>query len=322
MDSSDNKCPKCKESITFDSVNQVWFCNHCKSEFLDKDIQKNQAVTPVKIYHCDNCCEQYATVNSEFNCIYCGNNLNQAAEEFIKPDYIKPFVNNKNDAIKVFKKMLKNRIFYPNILKKSTIINNIKGVYVPFWIYNFEINGKVTFLGMDEVNNINSKYEITNDCHFEFVNYMISASKNFPNNLIDSLELYNYSDLTEYDDNYLAEYAILQNSINEEESFDKIKSEAMNVSIGKVRKAINHNKKKLHSNNMEITNINKKCVLLPIWIVSVIYNDKNYILAMNDFNGKTFNNVPTSMIKTIVLSIIIFIIYFVIGLIVMKVLGG
>lgn len=91
----------------------------------------------MKVYNCPSCgaeliCDESTAATS---CPYCGN-PNIVPGQFggtLRPDFVLPFRLSKEDAVAALKKHYKGKIFLPGSFTAGNHIQEIKGVYVPFW---------------------------------------------------------------------------------------------------------------------------------------------------------------------------------------------
>ena len=87
----------------------------------------------------------------------------------------------------------------------------------------------------------------------------------------------------------------------------------MNTSISKARSACRHGTAVVSKNDLSINNKKTYYILLPVWMVSIKYRNKDYIFAMNGDTGKIVGDIPVSVGKTILWIFIFLIIFFLIG---------
>lgn len=79
------------------------------------------------------------------SCPYCGNKVVMKGQfdGALRPDYIIPFKKDKKQAKEAYRKHLEGKKFLPGVFKQQNHIDEIKGVYVPFWI--FDLKAKADF---------------------------------------------------------------------------------------------------------------------------------------------------------------------------------
>ena len=103
----------------------------------------------MRAYSCPSCgaeliCDETTAATS---CPYC-NNPTVVPGQFsgvLKPDYVLPFKLNKEDAIKALKKHYRKKILLPSTFSKANHLEEIKGMYVPFWMYDGKARGSIQF---------------------------------------------------------------------------------------------------------------------------------------------------------------------------------
>lgn len=96
----------------------------------------------LKVYSCPSCgaeliCDETTAATS---CPYCGNPAVVPGQlgGALKPDFVIPFKLSKEDAIAALKEHYKGKKLLPKSFTESNHINEIKGVYVPFWLFDGE----------------------------------------------------------------------------------------------------------------------------------------------------------------------------------------
>ena len=94
----------------------------------------------MKAYCCPSCgaellCDATTAATS---CPYCGNPsvIPGQLTGILKPDFVLPFKLSKEDAIKALKKHYLKKPLLPSTFSKANHLEEIKGVYVPFWMYD------------------------------------------------------------------------------------------------------------------------------------------------------------------------------------------
>lgn len=340
MDVLDNKCPACGAKIAFNPVNQMWDCEYCGSKFTLEEMQRHDnasnedanevelledSVEEIDVYRCKNCgaeimADEHTT--STF-CVYCGstailkNRINQGRV----PNYIIPFKNVKEDAIAAFKRVTKGKPLMPKCFKDPKNIQKITGVYIPFWAYDLIARGEVEFEASDIKNWSDSKYYYTKTSrysvkkngYFDYSKVLADASSRFPNDLMDSLEPFNYDGLQEYNHAYLSGFLAEKYDVDESDGLGRVTERTNNTSIDLIKNTIEHQTKRVVNNGLEVSASHTHYIMLPVWMVNIKYGDKNYTFAMNGQTGKIVGNIPIGVKETIMWSIIIFVILFALG---------
>lgn len=348
MDAQDNKCPACGATITFSPTDQMWICGYCSSKYsleqleqmqskisvVQEDEQVVEQVLPestigdVDVYRCKNCGAEIMadkTTTATF-CVYCGSTaiLQERILNGRAPDYIIPFKTTKADAINGFKKITKGKLLVPKSFKRSENIEKISGVYIPFWAYDLEANGEVEFEVCDVKTWTSGNYKykkidkflVRKSGHFDFLKVIADASTRFSDDLMDSLEPFDYSELMVYNHAYLSGFFAEKYDINEDEGLERVAERAKNTATSEIQKTVGHDERRIINNGLRVSSRYTHYILLPVWMLKIKYNDKIYTFAMNGQTGKIIGNVPIGLKETIKWGIIFFLILFVIGFIV------
>lgn len=333
MEALDNKCPACGAVIKFNPVNQMWDCEYCNSKFTLEDMKKynnasskkandgkvETSANGIDVYSCSNCGAEVVAdehTASTF-CIYCGNTTilkNRLSGEF-SPTKVIPFKKVKDDAIKAFKSLSKGRPLMPKFFNNSKNIEKITGVYIPFWVYDYHFEGDVSFKCTDtrcwndyDYSYTETKiYSVTKNAYIDFKNVPVDGSSRFKDELMDSIEPFNFEELVDYNHAYLSGFLAEKYDVTSEEAEVRALTRAENSAVDAVRSSIaNHSNKVLQNNGMIKKKLDSNYILLPIWMVNIKYSNKMYTFAMNGQTGKLVGDIPLDHTKVVVYSILIF----------------
>ena len=175
-DLKEYKCPACGGSIEFDSHLQKMKCPYCDTEFeldtlkeFDEQIKREAAqeddlsgwqtdaggewqegeTDGMNVYTCQSCGGEIIAdeTTGATNCPYCGNPVIMTAKfkGALRPDLVIPFKLDKKAAKEAYYKHIKGRRLLPKTFRKENHIDEIKGVYVPFWLFDADVNADVRY---------------------------------------------------------------------------------------------------------------------------------------------------------------------------------
>ncbi len=164
----ENKCPACKASIKFNPKVGKFKCEYCGSEFTLEEMQKhsdnasgekkNRKDSKVEDdnveyvqYHCESCGAEIVAdeQTAATFCVYCGNTAilkSKLSGEFA-PDKMLVFKKDKQSSITAFKSLGKGRPLMPRDFNSEKNIEKIRGVYIPFWLYDINVSGDLNMTG-------------------------------------------------------------------------------------------------------------------------------------------------------------------------------
>lgn len=84
----------------------------------------------------------------------------------LKPEYVLPFKLAKEDAVKALKAHYKGKPFLPKAFSAENHVQEIKGVYVPFWMFDGEAEGWANYKASRSHTHREGDYEVTRTEHF------------------------------------------------------------------------------------------------------------------------------------------------------------
>ena len=167
------KCPCCGGAVEFNSNVQKMKCPYCDTEFemdvlqsYNEELQKDEEdalfwespaggewqegeTDGMRIYICESCAGEIIGDENlgATKCPYCGNNVvikGQFSGD-LKPDYVIPFKLDKKAAKEAFKNHLQGKKLLPKLFKDENHLEEIKGMYVPFWLFDADVNGHMRY---------------------------------------------------------------------------------------------------------------------------------------------------------------------------------
>ena len=332
----DNQCPSCKAPIVFNPKLGLFKCDYCGGEFtadqvrdmekaekvLQEEIKKNPRVTKDDKYVTYNCPDCGAQVIADENtaatfCVYCGNTSiikNRLTGKFA-PSKLIPFKFEKDDAVQAFKGLRKGRPFMPKLFNDEKNIEKITGVYIPFWLFEVSTGGAIEASGTkvqtwtrgDTHYTKTDYYELIREGSMKFHRIPVDGSTRFDNDIMNTIEPFDYSKLVNYNHAYLAGFLAEKYDVEDSEAFADAEARAKEsarrvftndmVGFGAVVEK---------SNTIAATKDNVEYVLLPVYMVNVKYKDKYYLFAMNAESGEFVGNIPLDKGKVVLWTVMIF----------------
>lgn len=318
MNVSDHKCLACNAQLKFNPETQKWECEYCASSYsleeLEKYYNKNQkeeSNSNLSGYNCPNCgaeiiMEDTTTATS---CVYCGSNAiikNKLEGEFA-PSKIIPFKKTKQEAIQAFKAYKKGKLFMPNEFTNPSNIDKISGIYIPFFVYDCDVDSTIHVDAKIIKHWSDSNYNYTKTDFYDvkragtmyFDNIPVDGSSKFPDDIMNSIEPFDYNDFKDFNTSYLSGFLSERYDTNMDELFSIAEKRAKTSAINELLNTIKgYDFKALKNDITKITKNNtSEYVLLPVWMLNVNFNNKMYTFAMNGQTGKFVGNIPISKKK-------------------------
>lgn len=281
-----------------------------------EEIDANEDVKNNNTGYMCNSCRTIFTTNSIDNCPICGGKSFVSSNSSLQNNilYI-PFNIDLEEAKKEYKKYIRFKFFIPFMFRKKRVYENLKKVYVPVSLYNCKASGDVIYYSADE-NVINKKHEIKKyeceyETNFDYNNVLVSECSKINEEIFSDIFDYDYSGTSLYQDSILGDGVIINGDIDSNDLETKLNGKVMKQSLLLVKDEISHHLKKLKENKltMSITSNNK--VLVPIFLLTVKYKDKNNYYLMNGQNKKIIFSSELSKVNIALFGLIIFALVFI-----------
>jgi len=323
------ECPACGGAMEFNPSTQKLKCPFCDSEFDVKDYIANHnsnntgAATEASdssgetdeqlyVYSCGSCGGEIITTESlgSTKCPFCSNNI-VVKEKFdgeFKPDYIIPFQKTKEDAINTYKKYVSERKLIPRVFAEKNHIDEIKGIYVPFWLYDAteEFSGTYnatrtrTWSDRHYVYTETKYYSVYRKGTESFKYVPVDASKEMPDDLMDSLEPFDHSKMTSFNMGYLAGFFANKYNVNSDDSIPRaIKRMEHTTKFDFANTVSGYSTVIPQHIDCHTINSSHKYALYPVYVLNTSWEGKNYLFAMNGQTGKFVGNLPFSLLQAV-----------------------
>ena len=329
-DIQEYKCPCCGGAITFDSTIQKMKCPYCDTDFevetlagYDSEL-KNDREDDMKwdtvagqewqdgetdglhSYVCKSCggeivCDENTAVSS---CPYCGNPVAMMGmfSGALKPDYVIPFKLDKNAAKKALKEYCEGKSLLPKVFKNENHIDEIKGVYVPFWLFDTEADANMRYKATKVRMWSDSTYEYTETSFFsvsrsgslKFKKVPVDGSSKMPDDLMESLEPFDFSQAVDFQTAYMAGYMADKYDVDADKSAERA-NERIRNSTGEAFRATvqGYDTVTKEAGSIQLKNGKVRYAFFPVWLLTTSWRGENYLFAMNGQNGKMVGDLPT-----------------------------
>ncbi len=259
----------------------------------------------MRAYNCPSCGAQLMVdqVTAVTSCPYCGNNTVVPGQlsDVLKPDYVIPFKYDKNDAIVALKNYYQGKVLLPDAFTDQNHIEEIQGVYVPFWLYSGTGEGEVVMNGRNIRTWTDSKNQYTETDHYvltragsmQFRHVPVDGSTKMPDAHMDAIEPFDYSELVPFSVAYLPGYLT--------DRYDQDAKVCEQRATSRVDNTVEAELQATASGYMEIdvasTDSQLKVeqvayALLPVWMLHTKWNGQDYLFAMNGQTGKLIGDLP------------------------------
>lgn len=261
----------------------------------------------MRAYSCPSCgaelvCDETTAATS---CPYCGNPSIVPGQftRMIRPDYVLPFKLDRRAAEEALRKYYKGKKLLPKAFSAENHIREIKGVYVPFWLYDGEADADVSYAATRVFTTTRGNQRITTTEHYQvrragtvrFAGIPVDASSKMPDEHMDSIEPFDYSEMKPFSTAYLPGYLADKYDEDAEKCAERAdrraRATALNVMSGSVKGYATCIPTR---ENVRLRRGSVKYALMPVWMLSTQWKGQNFLFAMNGQTGKLIGDLPIS----------------------------
>lgn len=260
----------------------------------------------LRVYSCPSCgaeliCDQSTAATA---CPYCGNPAIVPGQfsGALRPDYILPFRLSKDDAVQALRAHYKGKPFLPRSFTSANHIEQIQGVYVPFWLFDGGAEGAASYRASNTNVYETGDYEITETRHYHvvragslaFEKIPVDASSKMPDDHMDSIEPFDYAQLRPFSTAYLPGYLADKYDVTIDDSRDRADTRCRETLAQALRDTVTgYGACVTEREDIALRRGKVHYALLPVWMLSTKWNGQDFLFAMNGQTGKLVGDLPT-----------------------------
>ena len=273
-----------------------------------EDPEWDLAQAGMKAYSCPSCgaeliCDATTAATS---CPYCGNPTVVPAQfhGMLKPDYILPFKLDKEAAKKALRDFYKGKHLLPRAFTTENHIEEIKGVYVPFWLFDGQGDADLNFTATKVSSYRSGDYQVTVTDHFavrragtvDFHRIPTDSSSKMPDAHMDAIEPFDFSELKPFSTAYMPGFLAERYDVDVEECEKRARRRAGNTTEQVIANTVRgYSSVTPVGKNVFMRRSAVSYVMLPVWMLSTRWKGKSFLFAMNGQTGKLIGDLPVSM---------------------------
>lgn len=298
------------EAIVAEKEQKAAEAHEKKWDTSDMSEDWGEDAAKMRSYNCPSCSAELICDDSTAatSCPYCGNPTVVPGQfsKTLKPDYVIPFKLTKQDAVNTLKKHYAGKLFLPSTFSQNNQIQKIQGVYVPFWLFNGEAEGNARFKATTSTSHVRGEYRITDTAHFQvyragkiaFENVPVDASTKMPDEHMDSIEPYDYSEMRPFSSAYLPGFLADKYDVSAEDSQERADTRCAGTLEAALSKSVvGYQTCTTESKNIQLNRGKVQYALLPVWLLNTKWEGKDYLFAINGQTGKLAGDLPYSKKK-------------------------
>ncbi len=331
------KCPNCGGVVTFDSQSQQMKCPYCDTTFeIDavKEFQDSQAnatddyawepygansgsgdwaegeTANMRQFRCQSCGGEIITDanTAATSCPYCGNSaiMEERLSGTFRPDWVIPFQLDKQSAMDALAQHLKGKLFLPPSFKTQNHLEEIKGMYVPFWLFDADAQANASFRCTKVRRWSDARYHYTKTSHFAvrragdaaFRTVPVDGSSKMEDDMMEAIEPFDYGKKVDFQTAYLSGYLADKYDVDatacQPRANERIKTSMQDMLRDTVQ---GYTTCMPDGCNVRLAKGKTQYALLPVWVLNTRYRDKIYSFAMNGQSGKLIGDLPLDVTR-------------------------
>ena len=331
------KCPSCTGPLHFDGESGNLKCDYCgniyevatiEALYAQKDSAAEVAEAPswkmemanaiwseeekatLRSYSCPSCgAEIICDVNTAAtSCAYCGNPTIVPSQlgGALKPNLVIPFKHDKNAALDSLKDFYKNKRFLPKRFSEENHLEEIKGIYVPFWLFNGYSHGKMQFRGEIVTSHVSGDVRITTTDYYDifregtidFEKIPVDASTKMSDTHMEAIEPYDYAGLVPYSNAYLPGYYADKYDVPSNDCAARAETRIRESTKDALATTVSgYTTTTPAGSEIQLQHGEVYYAMFPVWLLNTKWNNETFTFAMNGQTGKFIGNLPVDWSK-------------------------
>lgn len=322
-------CPACNAALNCEGISGEATCPGCGAEFTMEDLRAYAAqmaekheddmnwdtaaggewqegeADGLRIYGCNQCGGEIVAdeTTGATHCPYCGNPvvLTGHFTGLLKPDLVIPFKVDKKAAIDALNNHYKGKRLLPKVFKDQNHIEEVKGLYVPVWLFDTDVDARVQYEATKVRTWSDSNYDYTETRHYAvirgggigFENVPVDGSTKMDDALMESIEPFDITDAVPFQTAYLPGYMADKYDVDAEASIDRANHRIKNSTEDAFRSTvIGYTTVTAMDSNIRLQNGRARYALYPVWILNTDWKGQKFTFAINGQTGKIAGDLP------------------------------
>ncbi|MCR5825796.1 MAG: hypothetical protein K6G54_04465 [Oscillospiraceae bacterium] len=258
------------------------------------------------IYNCLSCGAEVIASAEQITttCPYCGNNivLTDKVSGKLRPDGVVPFRIDQKALPDALNRFYKGKALLPRNFFSEHSVGKVTGVYVPFWLFSGQVEGKLRFRAETVSTHREGDYVVTTTHHFQlqrdadlrFTDIPVDGSGRIDDKLMDSLEPFHMAEAKPFDMRYLAGFAADRFDRAKDDVADRAKRRMVVSTESAVESTLTGYINPRRAGGSLRASMSARYLLLPVYLFSITHGGKSYEFAVNGQTGKVVGTLPVS----------------------------
>lgn len=336
------KCGYCGHSQTIDVKEGAAVIEYDLNDAIARYLGRTQRVDPAgkREIKCQDCGADIvvAAGSQTARCDYCGGKRiieEELPPDVLQPESIMPFAFAAADAVERFRKWLAGsgffgrlfvKLFRPGALQQRANVQDLHGIYVPFWTYDSHAHSRWTAQagyyyyvtesytdsqGRRSTRQVRKiRWVWTNGQRRDFFDdWLVCASRQFYQGdlqkLMKKIEPFPTKALTPYDAKYLAGFRAERYSIDLKAGWELARNGMQAELYARCGRDVPGDTHRYLEVRSTYFGQSFKHALLPVYVMAYQFQNKQYNVLINGSTGEVQGAAPISWIKVLIFSLVV-----------------
>ena len=321
-------CPNCSGNLSFDIASQTLKCEYCDTHLDPYEYQKSQDAEErkdfgVTVFTCPQCGGEIMTTNvtAAGFCTYCGAStiLDSRIRTEKCPKHIIPFSKTKEDCKKEYSRLVKKAVFAPNQFRDPEYLERMRGIYMPYWVYNYRLNGTVRLEGEKTYRRgdyvITDHYMLSGEVDAGYNGITFDASSSFDDTVAAAIAPFKAEKFKPFTPSILCGFYADAPDVESSAYKDTLREILYDDSMARLSgvpeftrnglKMPDYSKNTLSGIGLDVNEHPAACAYLPVWFLTCRKDDRVAYAVMNGDTGKITADLPVDEKKYLIGSLLL-----------------
>ena len=314
-------CPNCGGHIRYDIPTAMIHCDNCDSSFdpyaldggQDAEEQKTYETTLFTCPHCGGEITSTDVTAASF-CTYCGSPviLSSRVSREKRPAMILPFTRTKEDCKEAYRKLMNRAVFVPKELRDPAYLEQFRGIYIPYWLYDVQFHGVSSINGSKEHREcsyiVKTDYELRGDLDAVYPNIYYDASSSFDDSIGETIAPYESGKLQPFAPSFLcgfyADTSDVPGSVYQSDA-KKLAEKEVSLALSKHPSYRNFSPDADQNIHLNPEMAEARLTMFPVWFLTWRKGDRVAYAVANGQTGKISADLPIDYGKYILGSLLV-----------------
>ena len=259
----------------------------------------------MRVYVCNSCGGEIVgdETMAATSCPFCGNPtvIMGNFTGSLKPDLVIPFKLDKKAAKDALRMHAKSKKMAPKLFSDEQHLDEIKGIYVPYWLFDSSADVKLRFRATRSRawsdRNYNyvetEEYLVDRGGSMSFEAVPADGSSKMDDTLMESIEPFDVSEAVPFQTAYLAGYLADKYDVTAEQSVERANERIRKTAEMTFAEQVQgYESVRLDSSSIQLRDSKVRYALYPVWLLNTSWKGNKYTFAMNAQTGKFVGDLP------------------------------